>query len=305
MRNSVLSTTLLASVTIAAAAVSAQSAIEQLKTYTQPAPATGKAGGPNAAAPAAPRNGEATGFPDIAGLRIGMPLREAFTLLQSAHPAVKLGMYPLDIPGIDKPVLEGFSYGWETLAAHPERVIVDVTPPPNQQVVWKVRRYLAQQQIYRANALASLREKYGKEMATTPAVADDQHISDMWWVFDEQGHPAKLPNPGPSWPSADLKLAECGQKLIYGNDPGSSWFAPNNLEGQLKNLDLAEWCMSSGIALHAYIGPGDIVRMLNVDMFQLPLAIRSASAEMKFVNELAKRQQQQQIDKAKQAKPKL
>jgi hypothetical protein len=81
-------------------------------------------------------------------------------------------MHPHDIPGIDKPVLEGFSYGWETLAAHPERVIVDVTPPPNQQVVWKVRRYLAQQQIYRANALASLREQYGKEMATTPAVAD-------------------------------------------------------------------------------------------------------------------------------------
>jgi len=303
MRSSLLSATLLASVTVAA--VSAQSALEQLKAYTDPAAAPAKAGAPKGATPAAPGKGAATGFPDIAGLRIGMPLREAFTLLQGAHATVKLGLYPLDIPGIDKPVLEGFSFGYQTLAAQPERVIVDVTPPPNQQVVWKVRRYLALQQIYRSNVLASLREKYGKETATTPAVADDQHISDMYWVLDEEGHPAKLPPPGPRWQSGDQRVAECGQKFIYSTDPGSSWFAPNNLEGLLRGLDPSEWCTSSGIGLHASIPLGEIVRVLTVDMYHVPLAIRSASAEMGFVNEVAKRQRQQLIDKSKQAKPVL
>ena len=305
MRCSVLLATLLASVTVAVVVVSAQSALDQLKTYTESAPAQGKEGAPKGAAPAAQGKGAATEFPDIAGLRIGMPLREAFTILQTAHPTVKLGMYPIDIPGIDKPVLEGFSFGYASLAAQAERVIVDVTPPPNRQVVWKVRRYLAQQKIYRANVLSSLREKYGKETATTPAVANDQQLTDMWWVLDEQGHPAKLPPPGIHWQTGDQRVAECGQKFIYGGDPGSSWFAPNNLEGHLQKLDPSDWCGTSGIALHAYVGPGDIIGALFVEMFHLPLAARSGSAEMTFVNEVAKRQQQQQIDQSKQARPKL
>jgi hypothetical protein len=301
MRSSALLAALLVAVTFSQVSVSAQSPLDQLKTYTDPSAAKAKA----ATTPATPAKGTAAGFPDIAGLRIGMPLRDAFTVLQTQHPAVKLGMYPLDIPGIDKPVLEGFSYGWETLAFHPEKVIVDVTPPPGQQVVWKVRRYLSQQKIYRANVLASLREKYGKEMATTPAVATDAQISEMWWILDEQGHPAKLPPPGGGYQFADQRALQCGQKLIYGNDPGSSWFAPNNLDGLLKNLDPNDWCTQSGIALHAFIGGGDIVMMLNIDMFDIPLAAHSGSAEMTFVNDLAKRQQQQQIDQSKQAKPKL
>lgn len=300
MRHSALLTTLLATVTVAVASAPAQSPLDQLKTYTDPSQVKGK----QATTPAASAKGTATGFPDIAGLRIGMPLRDAFTVLQAAHPSVKLGLYPLDIHGIDKPVLEGFSFGWESLAFHPEKVIVDVTPPPNQQVVWKVRRYMSQQKIYRANVLSSLREKYGKETATTPAVATDEQISDMWWILDEQGHPAKLPPPGQGYQS-DQRVLQCGQKLIYGNDPGSSWFTPNNLEGLLKSLDPSDWCTQSGIVLHAFIGGGDIVMMLNVDMADIPLAAHSGSAEMAFVNDLAKRQQQQQIDQSKQAKPKL
>ena len=224
MRSLVLSEALLASVTVAVVSVSAQIGLEQLKSHTQPAPAPGKAGAPKGATPAAPGNGAASGFPDIAGLRIGMPLREAFTILQAAHATTKLGMYPINVPGIDKPVLEGFSFGWETLAVHPERMIVDVTPPPNQKVVWKVRRYLAQQKIYRANVLSSLREKYGKETATTPAVSDDQHLTDTSWVLDEQGHPPKLPPPGIHW-RAGIRGWPM-RKTIYGNDPGSSWLRP-------------------------------------------------------------------------------
>lgn len=301
MRKSILVTTVLALVTAAAAILSAQSALDQLKTYSESAPGQSKAGAP----PAAPKGtAPAAGFPDIVGLRLGMPLREAFTVLQAAHPAVKLGTYAINIPGIDKPVLEGFSFGYASLAAQPERVILDLTPPPNQQVVWKVRRYLAQQKIYRANVLSSLREKYGKETATSPAVADDQHLTDMWWVLDEQGRPAKLPAPGVHWQTGDQRVSECAGKFSAG-DPGSSWFAPNNLEGHLKNSDSSEWCTTSGIALHASVPPGEIVGTLYVEMFHVPLAVRSGTAEMAFVNEVGKRQQQQQIDQSKQAKPKL
>src|SRR5260221_4794273 len=158
MRDLILLATLLAFVTVAVVAVSAQSALDQLKAYTESAPAQGRAGAAPAASkgavPAAQAQAAAAGFPDIIGMRLGMPLREAYTILQPAHPTAKLGMYPYPLPGIEKPVLEGFSLGFSSVGAQVEQVIVDVTPPPNRQVVWKVRRYLAQQKIYRANVLS-------------------------------------------------------------------------------------------------------------------------------------------------------
>jgi hypothetical protein len=210
-----------------AAIVLAQSPLDQLKAYKHSPPAAAKGQTPGQQGKAA----VAAGPPDIGGIRLGIPLRDAYTLLQTAHPAAKLGTYPYPLPGIAKPVLEGFSFGVNT---QEELVIVDVTPPPNQQVVWKVRSLLERQKIYRANVIASLREKYGKEAGTSPLLTDDQHITDMWWIFDEQGRPAKLPESGPK--GVEM-LAGCAAMFTDSNQPGSSWFAPSNLQRSLANLD--------------------------------------------------------------------
>ena len=303
MRKSILLTTVLALVPVAAAILSAQSAQDQLKAYTESAPGQSKTGAP----PAAPNEAApAAQLPDIVGIRLGMPLRDAFTILQTAHATVKLGMYPITLPGIEKPVLEGFSFlsGFKGVGITEERVSVHLTPPPNQQVVWKVVRQLSQQQIYRANVLSSLREKYGKETGTTPFVANDQQITDMWWILDEQGHPAKLPVPRPSDQNGVQTAADCRGRF-NASEGGSSWFAPNNLENKVNGLDTSDWCNSSGIGVHASFGPAEIVSLLLVETFNVPLAVRSAKAEMAFVNDVVKRQQQQQIDQSKQAKPKL
>ena len=42
---------------------------------------------------------------------------------------------------------------------------MNVTPPPEKQVVWRVQRFIGRQKIFRANVIASLRDKYGKETA--------------------------------------------------------------------------------------------------------------------------------------------
>lgn len=301
MRKSILLTTVLALVTVAAAILSAQSALDQLKAYTESAPAPGqsKAG----ALPAALKEtAPAAQLPDIVGIRLGMPLRDAFTILQTAHPTVKLGMYPITLPGIEKPVLEGFSFlsGYKGQGITEERVSVHLTPPPNQQVVWKVVRLLSQQKIYRANVLSSLREKYGREAGTTPFVANDQQITDMWWILDEQGHPAKLPGG-----QAGVEAAADCVKRFNASEAGSSWFAPNNLENSVNGLDKTDWCNSSGIVVHASFSQAEIITQLAVETFNVPLAVRSAKAEMAFVNDVVRRQRQQQIDQAKQAKPKL
>src|SRR5436305_5095728 len=95
-------------VILAVAALWAQSALDQLKVYSEPGPAA-KGTPPSASQAKAPAS--SGGMPDVIGIRLAMPLRIAFGILQSAHATVKLGTYPIDIPGIAKPVLEGFSFG--------------------------------------------------------------------------------------------------------------------------------------------------------------------------------------------------
>src|SRR5258708_20504223 len=137
-------------------------------------------------------------------------------------------------------------------------------------------RQLTQQKIYRANVLSGLREKYGKETGTVPFVANDQQMTDMWWILDEQGHPGKLLG----GQDGVERAAACLQKFSA-SEGGSSWFPPNNLtQRHLDALDTSEWCYSSGIGVHASFGPAEIVTTLVVETFNVPLALRSAKAEM-------------------------
>ena len=119
-----------------------------------------------------------------------------------------------------------------------------------------------------------------------------------------RGIPQSYPPPGPNFQDGVQRAANCGQKFTSAGE-GSSWFVPDNLERSMNGLDTSDWCNSSGIVVHASFGPAEIVSQLLVETFHVPLAVRSAKAEMAFVNDVVKRQQQQQIDQAKQAKPKL
>ena len=135
-------------------------------------------------------------LPDIVGIRLGMPAREAYAALQAKYPKVPLMTFALQLPTIQKPILIDFAIGFSPVQSVEERIAVHVTPPPEKQVVWKVQRFVGRQKIYRANVLASLREKYGKETAGftngTPVSNVDKDAADIWWIFDEQGHPAKF-----------------------------------------------------------------------------------------------------------------
>ena len=183
MRPSVALTGLMTAALATTLAVAGDSAVDQLKAYTESPPPSGK----TYSAPAGP--------PAIVGLQLGMPLREAFTLLQTEYPAHKLDTAATDLPTIGKPVLNGFAVGLSPVRSADEWITVEVTPPPAPQVVWRVRRYLGRQKMYRANVIDSLRQKYGKETAELvgESVADDRHASTLYWVYDEHWRPEKPP----------------------------------------------------------------------------------------------------------------
>ena len=59
------------------------------------------------------------------------------------------------------------------------------------------------------------------------------------------------------------------------------------------------------IAVIAEIGGSEIVTAFGVQAVDMPLAVRAARAEVTWLKDLASKQQQQQIEESKQAKPKL
>jgi hypothetical protein len=248
-------------------------------------------------------------MPDIVGVRLGMPAREAFAVLQAAYPKTKLATDPLELPIVDKPILNGFSAGYEPRNNY-ERVVVLATPPPDKQVVWRVRRYVFYKEpINRANVMASLREKYGKETAmflnpSSQEKADEAHAGEMWWLFDDQGRPAPLP----SGDAVHNTLLTCAGKFDRGDDANNPIFAANNITPPSSRDQIAEggWCNTSMIAVIAQVGGAvEILTSLQVEMVDIPAMTRAARAEVAALDAWAKAQQQQEIEKSKQQKPKL
>jgi hypothetical protein len=85
----------------------------------------------------------AEGMPDVLGIQLGMPAREAHAKLQGQFPKNNLQVMSTNLPTIEKPVISSFqSAPKQTLAMGDEAdiVTVDVTLPPNKQAVWRVYR---------------------------------------------------------------------------------------------------------------------------------------------------------------------
>src|SRR5437660_6337074 len=142
-------------------------------------------------------------MPDILGVQLGMPARDAHAKLQAQIPKNKIQVMSDTLPTIDQPVIKSFSSapaGAIMMGQEGDQVTVNVTLPPNKQAVWRVVRqhYFANKGIPKTTLLASLREKNGKETRTNfsekqPAT-DDSQIHHLLWLFDEQGRPAPLPS---------------------------------------------------------------------------------------------------------------
>jgi hypothetical protein len=145
----------------------------------------------------------AEGLPDILGIQLGMPAREAHAKLQAKIPKNQIQVTSTNLPSIEKPVISSFqSLPKQTIMMGDEAdtVTVDVTLPPNKQAVWRINRlhYFPGKGIPKTTLLASLREKYGKEtraMIGSKPTTDESHITNLLWLMDEQGRQA---TPSPS-----------------------------------------------------------------------------------------------------------
>ncbi|MEP6601709.1 MAG: hypothetical protein ABJB49_07830 [Nitrospirota bacterium] len=240
-------------------------------------------------------------LPDILGIQLGMPAREAYAKLQADLPKNKLQVEEIYLPTIEKPVIVSFaSAPQQTIGMGMEADIVKVyaTLPPNKQAVWKVERThtFPDKGIAKATLLASLREKYGKEtvawiVAGTPTT-DDSKVTSLVWTFDEQGRPSVPPSNIPNPLYNCLSVGD--QNLVQGPPPSSI---------------VRNWCHTSYVGVMASLStsstPGLYDQMM-VTIVNVPFALRAGDATVKWKNDIAEGKHKQEIEKAKQQeKPKL
>jgi hypothetical protein len=254
----------------------------------------------------------AEGLPDILGIQLGMPAREAHAKLQTQIPKNQINVTTTNLPTIEKPVIASFqSLPKQTIMMGDEAdtVTVDVTLPPNKQAVWRVFRdhSFPDKGIPKKTLLAALREKYGKESRAIAAngkeaTTDESQIVGLLWLMDEQGRPAtRPPLVGMTDPLSSCQgYAEGGgfdQGLI--ESPPPMTFTGSDYK----------WCVSNFTAVGARLMQGELpelYRAMMIGVVSLPFARRAGEATMKWKQEIAEGQHKQELEKAKQqVKPKL
>jgi hypothetical protein len=251
----------------------------------------------------------AGGLPDVLGIQLGMPARDAHAKLQAQLPQNNLQVMSTNLPTIEKPVITSFqSAPKQTMAMGDEfdQVTVDVTLPPNKQAVWRVDRqhYFPGKGILKTTLLASLREKYGKEsraMASNGrAATNESQITSLLWLMDEQGRPGTLPPlSGMVDPLTSCKAsAEGNGALLVESPPPYSGSNPDY-----------SWCLSNYTAVYAMLSqsdPPELYNTMRIMVVSLPFAARAGEATMKWKKDIAEGQHRQDIEKAKQQeKPRL
>jgi hypothetical protein len=244
----------------------------------------------------------AAGLPDILGIQLGMPAREAHAKLQAQIPKNPIQITSINLPTIEKQVLASFrSAPKQTIAMGDEAdvVTVYVTLPPNKQAVWRIDRehFFPDKGIPKKTLLASLREKYGKESRATygsPTTTDESQIVSLLWLMDEQGRPATLP---PRVGMTD-PLSSCGSDMNVESPPAMTFASADY-----------KWCQSNYTAVTVSFMNGELPELysrLIVGIVSLPFARRAGEATMKWKEDIATGQHKQELEKAKQQeKPKL
>jgi len=265
-----------------------------------PAPATGDKG------------------PDILGLRVGMTPQEVYALLQSIDETHRVTVGQVLIPPIlgNQPAVYGMAP--ETLGASnsSESLAVSFSLPPNPQQVFLIHRQL-NQTIHTTvdQIVASLRQKYGQE--SVPPVGGPNNPNFVW-VYNEQG---QLASPS----VAATTMHDCGNTgltfVSTGNMPPTGMPPPAGVLPQAnaivspfplptipdpsKNPQCQGWVLVRAIVT-GKIENGTYNDSLDVTISAYGIQKRAAYALGNALNAVAKGQQQQDLDKARQQSvPKL
>jgi hypothetical protein len=298
----------------------------QQQTSSQPANSASQSPAPSQPAaanpsPATAGTGSAAGFssseppdfyklPDMGGaVRVGLTHEELGAAELKIHPGFQVitnnpsfnTLVGLSSSG--KPPFQGLRgfFGSTTDSQHDDTFFAYYTMPPAKQQTFTISRRVTYPLpgIDRAKLVAALRQKYGPE---TKAIADGVGtITSMYWVYDEQGHfiASDKGGSGPGQPPFNCRP--------WGND-SNIW---GDTLRQYRNNELppAGFC-DTVVMLSVDLGGGgqsgkDFSVGTTTEIDDRALLRRDVQVAGDTAKADSQKQQQQQIDKSKQAVPSL
>jgi hypothetical protein len=260
-------------------------------------------------------------LPDIGGtVRMGLSPDEAGAAMLKIHPEYKViplpdaraTLRPLSRDG--KPPLQGLR---GTFYRDPVNLLDQfeayfTMPPAKQQVFALHRSYpYPAPGIDRVKLVAALRQKYGSEtkavhaFAGTPKGVGDELIQQMYWVYDEQGHviPSNKDTSAPY--DAPFGCRPIGDNV----GDGTNMWATMAGQYRLNTLPPANFCDTVVVL---YVNLGGMSSQLDPNVGSTNTIIDDYALlrrDVQIAGDAAKaesqKQQQQQIDQSKQAKPSL
>jgi hypothetical protein len=250
----------------------------------------------------APVTIDPTKMPDIVGVHLGMTGQDALTAAKKTFPNdIYQGIQVNWWPSTEKPW-----YGYNLLSKEPGNFMnmsLSFTAPPGTQVVWGMMYKTQKLHINKLTMIAALREKYGKETTAYNSgggptiVTNDAAIGRMIWLYDEKG--ARVPQPPRTAFPRQGDVLECTMDVSIGEGPNM----PKDADYGHAATD---WCVHHFVAVYVYLGGGtDIIDYTVTQMLDYPLAIRTSHAAAAWLDDVAKKQHQQDLEKSKEKKPTL
>lgn len=248
------------------------------------------------AAQARPQPAGQVAAPDAAGFRPGMTVQDAYARLK-AYP-IKGGVRPgaILIPELAaKPLPRALQLS-ESGEYSAEVIQLDLSLPPSQQVVWRVSRrqnFPAGQEMALTSVVTALQEKYGEGLLFGQQT--QTAARQLYWFFDERGRRDPAP------------LRDCigvmGIKPTHVNltvDQQNYSLEPHDL------IDAQKPCAALTVvvaSLTAHLP--DLVNGLHVAITDVGLMTQWHRDTVNAIAQAREKQNQQEIEKAKQRRPTL
>jgi hypothetical protein len=235
--------------------------------------------------------GAQAGVLDLAGIRPGMTAQQAFDALKARAHGAQIGVGENSVTGVsEKPVPNSMAvFIPDTMPA--QTITVWLTLPPSKQVVWAVgleQKYPESGKMLPGTIVDALRKKYGPEVPpTVPAMA-----LEPYWAFDEQGQPAKNAESCRYNQFSSLTVQppvgatySFASPLIYSPNPKSACDSLVNVRTQI-----------------ATQYPGGYFSTITVIEIDYALVQSFREAYNAYIANASARQQQQELQKAKEQK---
>jgi len=231
-----------------------------------------------------------SGVPDIAGIRPGMTAQQAYEALKAHAPRAKIaiGQYPIEgvsatpVPNLMTVKIDDRVPG--------EIVSLWLTTPPSKQVVWAVAQvmtYPDSNKMLLSTVVDALRKKFGIQNGTQPLLA--------YWAFDQQGHAERSVTPSTCISTQGFS--------IYAVDPQAPTFAnvtplmyPGSPKSQCDDL------IDVKAQLTGPANTAEYVTNITLSEVDHSLVYSTREAYKAYMANAGARQQQQELEKAKEQK---